>query len=86
MTATGSATIGSMAAYALVRFRFMGRDSLSLSTLAVRMIPPAVLLVPVFGLMIGAAFFGERLEVVQAVGVVLVLIGILLVQRRAASS
>jgi multiple sugar transport system permease protein len=39
-----------MAAYALVRFRFMGRDSLSLSTLAVRMIPPAVLLVPVFGL------------------------------------
>jgi len=41
---------GTMAAYALVRFRFMGRDSLSLSTLAVRMIPPAVLLVPVFGL------------------------------------
>jgi multiple sugar transport system permease protein len=41
---------GCMAAYALVRFRFMGRDSLSLSTLAVRMIPPAVLLVPVFGL------------------------------------
>lgn len=43
-------------------------------------------LVPVFGLMIGAAFFGERLEVVQAAGVVLVLSGILLVQRRAASS
>ena len=41
---------GCMAAYALVRFRFLGRDSLSLSTLAVRMIPPAVLLVPVFGL------------------------------------
>jgi len=42
--------VGCMAAYALVRFRFMGRDILSLSTLAVRMIPPAVLLVPVFGL------------------------------------
>ena len=41
---------GCMAAYALVRFKFMGRDSLSLSTLAVRMIPPAVLLVPVFAL------------------------------------
>jgi len=41
---------GCMAAYALVRFQFLGRDSLSLSTLAVRMIPPAVLLVPVFGL------------------------------------
>ncbi len=42
--------IGCMAAYALVRFRFMGRDSVSLATLAVRMVPPAVLLVPVFGL------------------------------------
>ncbi len=42
--------IGCMAAYALVRFRFMGRDVASMTTLAVRMLPPAVLLVPVFGL------------------------------------
>ena len=42
--------IGSMAAYALVRFRFMGRDTVSITTLMVRMVPPAVLLVPVFGL------------------------------------
>lgn len=42
--------IGSMAAYALVRFRFMGRDTVSVTTLMVRMVPPAVLLVPVFGL------------------------------------
>ena len=42
--------IGCMAAYALVRFRFMGRDTVSLTTLMVRMVPPAVLLVPVFGL------------------------------------
>lgn len=42
--------IGCMAAYALVRFRFMGRDTVSLSTLMVRMVPPAVLLVPVYGL------------------------------------
>ncbi|MEM9433856.1 MAG: carbohydrate ABC transporter permease [Pseudomonadota bacterium] len=42
--------IGCMAAYALVRFRFMGRDAVSLSTLAMRMVPPAVLLVPVFGI------------------------------------
>jgi multiple sugar transport system permease protein len=41
---------GCMAAYALVRFRFMGRDTVSLSTLAMRMVPPAVLLVPVFGI------------------------------------
>ena len=39
--------IGCMAAYALVRFRFMGRDTVSGSTLMVRMVPPAVLLVPV---------------------------------------
>ena len=42
--------IGSMAAYALVRFRFFGRDTVSMTTLMVRMVPPAVLLVPVFGL------------------------------------
>ncbi|WP_108482177.1 carbohydrate ABC transporter permease [Oceaniglobus ichthyenteri] len=42
--------IGCMAAYALVRFRFMGRDTVSLTTLMVRMVPAAVLLVPVFGL------------------------------------
>ncbi|WP_299964150.1 carbohydrate ABC transporter permease [uncultured Roseobacter sp.] len=42
--------MGCMAAYALVRFRFMGRDTVSLSTLAMRMVPPAVLLVPVFGI------------------------------------
>ena len=42
--------IGCMAAYALVRFRFMGRDVVSLSTLGIRMVPPAVLLVPVFGI------------------------------------
>ncbi|WP_179379375.1 carbohydrate ABC transporter permease [Jannaschia marina] len=42
--------IGCMAAYALVRFRFMGRDTVSMTTLMMRMVPPAVLLVPVFGI------------------------------------
>ena len=42
--------LGCMAAYALVRFRFMGRDTVSLGTLAMRMVPPAVLLVPIFGI------------------------------------
>lgn len=42
--------IGCMAAYAIVRFRFMGRDTVSLTTLVMRMVPPAVLLVPVFGI------------------------------------
>jgi len=42
--------LGTMAAYAIVRFRFMGRDSASFTTLIMRMVPPAVLLVPVFGI------------------------------------
>ncbi len=41
-------TLGCMAAYALVRFRFMGRDAVSITTLLLRMVPPAVLVVPVF--------------------------------------
>jgi drug/metabolite transporter (DMT)-like permease len=43
-------------------------------------------LVPIFGLTIGASFFGERLEAIQAAGVVLVLIGISLVQRGVGSA
>lgn len=42
--------IGCMAAYALVRFKFMGRGAVSMTTLMMRMVPPAVLLVPVFGI------------------------------------
>ena len=42
--------MGCMAAYALVRFQFMGRDAVSLNTLLMRMIPPAVLTVPVFAI------------------------------------
>ena len=43
-------------------------------------------LVPIFGLVVGAAFFGERFEAIQATGILLVLTGIFLVQRGAASS
>jgi len=42
--------VGCMAAYALVRFKFMGRGTMSMTTLMMRMVPPAVLLVPVFGI------------------------------------
>ncbi|MEM7289295.1 MAG: carbohydrate ABC transporter permease [Pseudomonadota bacterium] len=52
--------IGCMAAYALVRFRFFGRDTASLTTLMVRMVPPAVLLVPVFGLWNNEFCIGRR--------------------------
>jgi multiple sugar transport system permease protein len=51
LVSTGITLIfGCMAAYALVRFRFMGRNVVSFSTLMMRMVPPAVLLVPVFGI------------------------------------
>lgn len=39
---------GCMAAYALVRFQFFGREVVSVGTLLMRMVPPAVLTVPVF--------------------------------------
>lgn len=42
--------MGCMAAYSIVRFRFMGRDAVSLTTLLMRMVPPAVLTVPVFAI------------------------------------
>lgn len=42
--------LGCMAAYAIVRFTFVGRGAISLTTLIMRMVPPAVLLVPVFGI------------------------------------
>ncbi len=41
-------TIGTMAAYAIVRFRFVGRSVVSSTTLLLRSVPLAVLAVPVF--------------------------------------
>lgn len=40
--------LGTMCAYAMARFRFLGRDPLGYSTLILRTLPPAVLAVPVF--------------------------------------
>ena len=40
--------IGGFASYALVRFNFLGRGAISFSTLLLRMIPPAVLVVPIY--------------------------------------
>jgi drug/metabolite transporter (DMT)-like permease len=43
-------------------------------------------LVPILGLVIGASLFGERLDVIQAAGIVLVIAGIALVQRGMAAA
>jgi multiple sugar transport system permease protein len=40
--------VGGCASYALVRFDFMGKGAVSLGTLLLRMIPPAVLVVPIY--------------------------------------
>jgi multiple sugar transport system permease protein len=40
--------LGTMCAYALARFRFLGRQPLGLATLVLRTLPPAVLAVPVY--------------------------------------
>jgi len=40
--------IGGFAAYGLVRFRFRGQGVISFGTLLLRMIPPAVLVVPIY--------------------------------------
>ncbi len=39
---------GTMCAYAISRFRFLGRSSLAMSTLLVRTLPPAVLAIPLY--------------------------------------
>ena len=47
--------VGGCASYALVRFDFTGRGAISLGTLLLRMVPPAVLVVPIYLLW---TFFG----------------------------
>ncbi len=64
--------IGCMAAYAIVRFRFVGRDGLSLTTLLLRMVPPAVLLVPVFGIWTFQFCIGDRCAAGTHWGIILI--------------
>ncbi len=47
--------VGGCASYAMVRFDFVGKGAVSLGTLLLRMIPPAVLVVPIYVLW---TFFG----------------------------
>ncbi len=47
-TALLSVLIGAFAAYALVRFSFLGKRVVTTATLLFRMVPPAVMIVPLF--------------------------------------
>lgn len=49
LTATvGSVVIGALAGYGLARWRFRGKNAMIIGTLLLRMIPPVILVVPVF--------------------------------------
>jgi multiple sugar transport system permease protein len=49
LVATGlTLALGTMCAYAMARFRFLGREPLGYATLILRTLPPAVLAVPVY--------------------------------------
>ena len=64
--------IGCLAAYGIVRFRFIGRGTVSITTLLMRMVPPAVLLVPVFGLWTFQFCFGNACLAGTRSGIVLI--------------
>jgi multiple sugar transport system permease protein len=55
---------GGMAAYAMVRFRFMGKGVVSITTLLLRMIPPAVLAVPVFVIWSNWGLLNQRMGLI----------------------
>lgn len=63
--------LGCMAAYAIVRFQFLGRGTVSMTTLLMRMVPPAVLLVPVFGIWNFNFCFGDECLAGTYTGVIL---------------
>jgi multiple sugar transport system permease protein len=62
--------IGGFAAYALVRFDFVGKGTVSLGTLLLRMVPPAVLVVPIYVLWSHFGLADTRL------GLILVYVGL----------
>ena len=64
--------IGCLAAYGIVRFRFIGRGTVSITTLLMRMVPPAVLLVPVFGIWTFQFCFGNSCLAGTRSGIILI--------------
>ena len=61
-----SVIMGGLAGYALVRFRFMGKGVVSVSTLLLRMIPPVVLVIPVFVLWSRFGIINSRIGLIIA--------------------
>jgi len=55
-----TAVVGALAAYSLSRFKFLGRGVFSIATLILRMIAPAVLLVPLYVMWTRFGLIGTR--------------------------
>lgn len=67
-TSTAFITIlaGAFAAYALVRFTFLGKRIVSTTTLLMRMVPPAVLIIPLFILWTSLGMSNKRTGLIFA--------------------
>lgn len=61
-----SILLGALAAYALARFRFMGKGVASISTLLLRMVPPVVLVIPMFVLWSRFGIINTRIGLIMA--------------------
>lgn len=61
-----SILLGALAAYALARFRFMGKGVVSISTLLLRMVPPVVLVIPMFVLWSRFGIINTRIGLIMA--------------------
>jgi len=59
-------TVGTLAAYALSRYRFRGRQELMLGYLVVRMFPAVMIMIPLFVLMRGIGLLDSRLGLALA--------------------
>ena len=59
-----SLIVASLAAYGLARFRFKGRGVVSLGTLLLRMIPPAVIVIPLYVIWQNIGLLGTRFGLV----------------------
>jgi len=65
-TAFLSVFIGALAAYALVRFSFLGKRVMTTATLLFRMVPPAVMIIPLFILWTRLGIISTRVGLIFA--------------------
>jgi multiple sugar transport system permease protein len=69
MATTLAVAFGTLAAYALARFRFRGRDAIALDILTIRMVPPIATAIPIYVIALQTGLFNTywALALVNAV-------------------